>query len=162
MSRAGNPRTRKAWRVRTRSHPEGLGEFAPSASAARAKVISDIRDAWGCSFKDALCEVGGVYRDESRDIQLPPRHPLTASLDPRILHCVVHAYGGRGLKAGYRDHFYTSADDWVLRAGLYHGLFKKHRCDKRIAGQSDMIMYVLTDLGRAVAAGEVETYPRGY
>lgn len=152
-------RIRKAWHIATLSCPEGIVVFAPNASKARAQVIAKIRDAWDCSFRDALCEVRGVTRAAGQDVALPPRHPLTPSIGPKVLHCVVHAYGGRGLKAGYRDHFYTGADDWVMRAALWHGLFRECRRDKGRYGQPDMIGYALTALGKNVAAGEVATYP---
>ncbi len=152
-------RIRKAYSVSV----EGLSPiavFAPDGAKARAQVISSIRDAWGCSFREALDFVGGARRWSPFDVVLPPRHPLAASLNPKILHCVVHAYGGTGLRAGYRDHFYAGADDWVMRAALYHCLFRVLRIDKGRDGRTDMIMYELTDFGRNVARGEVQTYPR--
>lgn len=152
-------RTRKAWSVNmlTRDHYNIV--YAPNAAKARAQVISSVRDAWGCSFRDALFEVRHVSREKELDVVLPPRHPLAEKLNPKILHCVVHAYGGKGLKAGYRDHFYTHADDWVMRAALWHCLFRVYRIDKGRDGRPDGIMYELTALGKNVARGEVVTYP---
>lgn len=152
-------RIRKAYAVMTVACPTGLVTYAQNARAARARVISNVRDAWDCSFRDALREVGRAHRWPHLDIHLPPRHPLAATLSEEVLHCVVHAYGGTGLRAGYRYHFYTSADDWVMQAALYHCLFKIHRIDKSRNHEPDMIMYVLTALGRNVAAGEVKIYP---
>ena len=153
-------RTRKAYRVNTKSH-RGMGIIvhAPNASKARAKVVSDLQSAWECSFKDALMEVGTVHRSPMNDIILPARHPLATTLSEKVLHCVTHAYGGSGEKAGYRDHFYANEHDWVMRAALYHCLFSVFRRDKGRDGRSDMLMYQLTDLGRNVALGEVATYP---
>ena len=153
------PRTRKAWSVKFKGYP-ATTYYAPSASAARAQAIDAVRDAWGCTWDEALSEVARAARAPESDIALPDRHPLAPQLDPKILHCVVHAYGGKGLKAGYRDHFYTCATDWRMSAALYHGLFEVYRRDKGRNGGTDSIMYALTDLGRNVAAGEVETYPR--
>ncbi len=99
-------------------------------------------------------------RNADRDIVLPARHPLAAQLHPELLHCVVHAFGGTGLKAGYRDHFYTSDRDPMPKAAYYHGLFEMHRVPRSYAGSNDMVSYILTDLGKNVARGEVETYPR--
>lgn len=153
-------RIRKAWRFTLKGRAEQPVHFAPTASVARAEMISGIRDAWSCSWRQALGEIISCYRAPEQDVTLPPRHPLAPILDPRILHCVVHAYGGTGLRAGYRDHFYTSADDWELQAALYHGLFSVHRRDPGRCGKPDQIMYELTMLGRNVARGEAETYPR--
>ena len=154
------PRTRKARMVYVRGISELPPTFAPTASIARAQVIATIRDAWGISFGEALSVVGRVLRWPMFDVRLPERHPLAPLLHREILHCVTHAYGGTGYKAGYRDHFYTDADDWALQAGMYHGLFRPYRRDKGRNGAPDMVMYALTDLGKNVAAGEVQTYPR--
>lgn len=151
-------RTRKAWLVSVKGHP-GEPVYAPNASKARAKVITDLRDAWGCTFREALSEVGRVTRLPHLDLTLPPRRPLAETLSTELLHCVVHAYGGRGVNAGCRDHFYTDAGDPIMKAGLYHCLFRVCRRDKGWGGQTDMIMYGLTALGKNVARGEVKTYP---
>lgn len=160
MSEASSaPRIRKAYGVTTLSLQSPIIVHAQNASKARAKIISDVQSAWGCSFKDALVEVRSVHRSPMNDIILPARHPLAATLSEKVLHCVTHAYGGSGEKAGYRDHFYASENNWVMRAALYHCLFSVFRRDKGWGGGSDMIMYQLTDLGRNVARGEVATYP---
>lgn len=156
------PRNRKAWSISVKG-AKGLDVvFAPSASKARAQVIDTLRDAWGLTFREALEHVGAATRWHTRDVSLPDRHPLAAQLPADVLHCVVHAYGGTGERAGYRDHFYTNAGDKTMLGALYHGLFEVARVDPRLFGLRDMVMYVLTDLGRNVASGEVETYPRGY
>lgn len=152
------PRIRKAYSVTVRGHGEQV-VFAPSASKARWQVVSSVRDAWGISFREALNVVRGVSRLPSCDVILPPRHPLANSLSPKILHCVVHAFGGSGLHAGYRDHFYASRKDWQMEAALYHCLFSVYRIDKSRDSGPDMIMYQLTDLGHNVARGELITYP---
>ncbi len=154
-------RRRKAWFVSVNSvSSPGDVVFAPDARAARAQVINGIRDAWDISFREALSLVRGARRWPERDVLLQHPHPLARMLPQSILHCVCHAYGGAGLKAGYRDHFYTSADDAEMKAALYHGLFVVVRTDKGRHGQPNMRMYALTDLGRNVAAGAVKTYPR--
>ncbi len=151
-------RIRKAYRVTVREYSD-ITVYAPNASKARAKVIADVRDAWDCTFREALEKVGRAWRWTAGDVELPQRHPLASSLSREILHCVVHAYGGTGIRAGYRDHFYTCADDPVLRGALYHCLFEVVRKDRGRNGRSDMIMYALTDFGKNVARGEVKTYP---
>lgn len=158
MASPTNPRLRKAWTVIAGG--AHLIYYAPSASKARASAIADLMGAWGVSWREGLDEIGHVWRALEQDVSLPERHPLAPQLHPEILHCVVHAYGGTGLKAGYRDHFYTSADDWQMRAALYHTLFSVYRREKGRDGRPGMIMYELTDLGRDVARGEAKTYPR--
>jgi len=152
-------RLRKSYEVKCRSLGSPVAVFAPTASKARAQVIENVRDAWGCTFREALAEVGRVARAPWSDAILPSRHPLASQISAELLHCVVHAYGGTGFRAGYRDHFYTSADDLVLLGGLYNCLFRVLRRDKGRSGQPDMVMYELTDLGRNVARGEQKTYP---
>jgi len=154
-------RTRKAWEIVLRyREADTVIAFQPSASKARAEVIDRLRDAWGCSWKQALGEIRTCRRAPERDVRLPDRHPLTRQLSYGVLDCVVHAYGGTGLNAGKRDHFYTSDRDPMPKAAYYHGLFEMHRVPRRYAGGRDMVSYTLTALGRNVARGEAETYPR--
>ncbi|MFC5391664.1 hypothetical protein [Bosea vestrisii] len=153
-------RIRKAWEIVLRyREADTFIAFQPSASKARAEVIDRLRDSYGCSWKQALAAIESCTRAPEHDVRLPDRHPLAPQLSAKVLHCVVHAYGGTGLRAGYRDHFYTSADDWELQAALFHCLFRVQRREKGRGGQPDMIMYELTALGRNVARGEAETYP---
>lgn len=150
-----NPRLRKAWRIQ---HDEwDATVYAETRSKATYSLFAESERSW--SFREFLSEVI-VSRDRTRDIQLPDRHPLAAQLDPRILSSVTHAYGGTGLKAGYRDYFYTSESDPILKAAYYHGLFEMHRVPRRLAGDRESISYILTELGKNVARGEAETYPR--
>lgn len=153
-------RLRKAWSVGVRGLSSPSMVYAPTASKARSQAIADLSDAWQLRWCDALRSIEYVRRASSHDVPLPSLHPLAPQLHPGILHCVVHAYGGTGLKAGYRDHFYTSAGDWQMQAALYHGLFRIYRRDPGRHGRPDQIMYELTALGRNVARGEAETYPR--
>ncbi len=153
-------RVRKAWSVGVRGLDSTIIEYAPTVSKARSHAIAGLSDAWQLRWRDALRQIEHVRRAPSFDVKLPEPHPLAPLLDPGILHCVVHAYGGTGLKAGYRDHFYTCADDWQMQAALYHGLFRVYRRDAGRNGRPDQIMYELTALGRNVARGEAETYPR--
>lgn len=152
-------RTRKAWDVITQGCKRPNVVFAKRRATARAEMVSLLRDAWGCSWKEALGQIIAVVRYPENDVHLPPRHPLAGTLHAEILHCVCHAFGGTGMKAGHRDHFYADEDNWALKAALYHGLFRVFRRDKGQAGRANMIMYELTDLGRNVARGEVKTYP---
>lgn len=158
-------RIRKAWQATVHAfngyHIDYV--YAPTRSKAMGQVYRNFSDAWDdFTFKDALKHTR-LVRAAWRDEVIPDRHPLTPQLHPDILHCVVHAYGGKGLKAGYRDHFYTDARDWRLRCAFYHGLFDRYRVDpRRAGGDRDMVMYELTTLGKNVARGEAEVYPRGY
>lgn len=155
-------RIRKCWQVTFHAfgdyHPDYV--FAPTRSKAMGETYRNLSDAWSdLTFKDLL-KYTTVKRAEWRDEVLPERHPLASQISGEILHCVTHAYGGTGLKAGYRDHFYTSNNDWAPKAAYYHGLFERYRVDKRMAGSDRMVMYELTTLGKNVARGEAETYPR--
>ncbi|WP_449255150.1 hypothetical protein [Bosea sp. (in: a-proteobacteria)] len=150
-------RIRKAWRIELDRYDDAATVYAET----RAKTLyglyldleTDLR--FGQFLKQAK-----VSRDAARDIRLPARHPLAAQLDPKILSCVVHAFGGTGSKAGYREHYYTSDRDPMPKAAYYHGLFEMHRAPEWYAGSRDMVSYILTDLGKNVARGEAETYPR--
>lgn len=154
-------RVRKAYSLAMRGYErEPSTIYAPSAAKAKAEFYSGVSDAWDISWRVFLRELAWCRRSPERDMALPEPHPLARSLDPSILHCVVHAHGGKGLKAGYRDHFYASDDDWEMKAAFYHGLFEIHRKDKGRGGRCDMVMYQLTAMGKNVAAGEAETYPR--
>ncbi len=156
-------RIRKAYSLAMRDHErEPSIVYAPNASKAKSEFYSSVSDVWDISWRVFLRDLAWCRREPDRDQKLPDRHPLTASLAPGILHCVVHAHGGKGLKAGYRDHFYAPDDDWEMKAAFYHGLFDVHRKDRGRDGRCDMVMYALTPLGRNVADGECETYPRAW
>jgi hypothetical protein len=160
---ANKERTRKAWQATVSGYGTTITDYiyAPTRGKAVSELYYRLSDAWNMKFKDVL-KYARVVRAEWRDQVLPERHPLAPHLSSDILHCVEHAYGGTGLKAGYRDHFYTSDSDPVMKAAYYHGLFDRYRVDKRMAGSSNMVMYELTLLGKNVARGEAEVYPRGY
>lgn len=151
-------RVRKAYQVTIRGFDGPKIVYAPTHSKACASAFRDLRDVWDISFRDFLKQ-SKVRRAPWSDVTLPDRHPLAPQLDAEILHCVVHAYGGTGLKAGYRDHFYTSESEWRMKAAYYHSLFERYRVDKRYAGGPDMVMYSLTTLGRNGDRGEAEHYP---
>lgn len=152
-------RTRNAWSVTTRGF-EPATIHAPTRAKARAEAIRRIRDAYDISWVDAAREIVSVTRHAYMDRALPCRHPLAGWLPPNVLSCVTHAYGGTGRNAGYRDYFYSPAIDKTMAAARYHDLFSVLRIDPGRDGRPDYLMHTLTDLGRAVAAGEVETYPR--
>jgi len=151
-------RIRKAYEIHINGCPAQI-VYARTAAKARSEIIGGIVDSWSITWREAMDEITSCRRAPSHDKRLPDRHPLAASLHPKILHNVTHAYGGTGLKAGHRDHFYADKCDWTMKAALYEGLFSAYRRDKGRDGRPDMIMYELTELGRNVAAGEVRTYP---
>jgi hypothetical protein len=149
-------RIRKAWRIQHDDYDATV--YGETRSKATYLLYSQTEQHE--SFAAFLRSIS-VSRDEGRDVHLPARHPLAATLDSRILSNVVHAFGGTGLKAGYRDHFYTSDQNLMMKAAYYHGLFRMFRVPQSFAGSRDMISYTLTDLGKNVARGEAETYPSG-
>lgn len=156
-------RLRKAWAVLTISHEPRDGPsiyFAPTRAKARAAMIADIRDAWGCTFMEAAEVIRSIRREPARDVRLPPRHTLAQQLGDKLLHIVVHAYGGLGPRAGHRDYFYTRSDDAELLALVKAGLFSKGReyDARRGADTVPHAYFLLTDLGKTVAAGEQPEY----
>lgn len=157
-------RRRMAWAVLTRAHAACDGPsiyYAPTRAKARAQVIADIRDAWDCGWMDAAKTIRSLRRAPERDVVLPPRHELADRIGEKLLGLVVHAYGGKSLRAGYRDHFYTRADDADLLALTSLGLFQKGRqYPASASGGEPYAYFVLTDLGKRVAAGEQPEYPR--
>lgn len=156
-------RTRKAWAVRSTSmRPEDPDhiEYAPTRSKARAAVVATMRECWSCSFADALKTITSLHRAPEHDILLPPRHELAAELEPDLLAVVTHAYGGTGRNAGYRSHYYTSTDDARMLLLVERGLFRQGRViPNAMGGKEPYAYFVLTKLGREVAAGEKAEYP---
>ena len=151
-------RIRKAWFVTSNYWDcHGATVYAETRSKALYQIYvdSECQLSFGQFLKRAK-----ITRNAGSDIVLPDRHPLAAHLAPKILSCVTHAYGGTGHKAGYRDHYYTSDRDPMPKAAFYHGLFDMCRVPRSYAGSDDMVSYRLTDLGKNVARGEAETYPR--
>ncbi|MCP4564018.1 MAG: hypothetical protein GY873_30340 [Bosea sp.] len=149
-------RIRKAWRLTSEHWDDSATAYAETGSKALYRLYVEADSS--ATFAQFLKRVR-VRRDAGRDIILPDRHPLAEQLSREVLSCVVHAYGGRGLKAGNRDHFFTSERSPAPKAAYYHGLFEMHRAPEWYAGSKDMISYRLTDLGQNVARGEAETYP---
>lgn len=150
-------RLRKAWRVTIDGYDDSDVVYAETRSKAMYWLYVQMDTSM--RFGDLLKRTT-IVREPARDITLPDRHPLAEQIAPEVLHCIVHAYGGTGAKAGYRDHFYTSDRDPMPKAAYYHGLFEMHRVPRWHAGSRDAVSYILTDLGRNVARGEAETYPR--
>lgn len=150
-------RIRKAWRIEIDGYDDAATIHAPT----RSKAVYDLycRMETDRRFGDFLQYVRAT-RDPAGDITLPPRHPLAPHLDRRILGAVTHAFGGTGAKAGYRGHYFTSLRDPMPKAAYYHGLFEMNRVPEWYAGNRDSVSYTLTDLGKNVARGEIETYPR--
>lgn len=156
-------RLRKAWAIRTTSHdicdPDDI-KYAPTRAKARAAVIDNMRDAWGCSWLAAAEAITSIRRAPERDVVLPARHPLADQIGAKLLDNVVHAYGGTGLKAGYRDYYYTSSDDSELLELADLGLFLRGQVvPKAFGGEKPYAYFHLTDLGKQVAASVQPEYP---
>lgn len=152
-------RIRKAYHYRADLDHTCTGTiYAPSAAAARSDLYRRLADCWSLTFREFLEMRIFWTRRPSEDITLPDRHPLTADLAPDDLHVVTHAFGGTWPKAGWRDHFFTSADDPQLTRLTALGLFVRGPIlDSRIY-PSGSAYFTLTSLGRAVAAGEQALY----
>lgn len=157
-------RIRLAWAVVTTSHephdPPSI-VFAPTRSAARALAISQMRDAWDCTFMAAARAIRSLRRAPESDVNLPLRHALAAQIDAKLLDIVVHAYGGKQLRAGHRDHFYTRSDDPDLLRLVELGLFQlgPEYDARRGADTVPHRYFLLTETGKLVAAGEQPEYP---
>lgn len=156
-------RMRMAWAVLTTAHAACDGPsivYAPTREKARAQTIASMRDAWDCGFMDATRAIRSIRRAPERDVALPPRHPLAGQIGDKLLALIVHAYGGKSLKAGRRDHFYTRTDDTELVELTRLGLFERGRTwPATVSGGEPHAYFLLTDLGKLVAAGEQPEYP---
>lgn len=155
-------RIRLAWAIRTTSHEVRDSSsiyFAPTRAKARALIISAIQDSWGCTWIRAAAGITSIRRAPEKDVQLPPRHALAEQIGDKLLQIVVHAYGGKSLKAGYRDHFFTNTNDADLLTLTEAGLFSKGREHPAASRDEPMAYFILTDLGRLIAAGEQAEYP---
>lgn len=156
-------RRRKAWAIRTDwtdpCDPDDI-LFAPTASKAKGLAIHWFLDAGiplGEAFRRMRCR-----RAPEHDVLLPPRHPLADRMGPELLALVTHAFGGTGLKAGYRDYFYTEAGDWdfyrlVTDFGMFDG---PHNVGKPDPDGRRYGYFHLTDLGKQVARSVQPEYPR--
>mgnify|MGYP003502879251 FL=1 len=135
--------------------------YAPTASMARGELYSDVSSAWGSTFKEFLMiHQPSIRRAPSHDVTLPERHPTALEISKEQLHIVVHAFGGDGPDAGYRDHFYTDADDANLHSLTNKGLFKVGRAFPAGTECGARAYFHLTKAGKQVALGEQRLYPR--
>ncbi len=132
--------------------------YAPTASAAKAALYSELNDVWGISFKEFLTLILHLWRAPHRDVLLPDRHPLAESLTREELGAVVHAHGGTGFSAGYRDYFLTAADDVTLNRCVHLGLFVKGPVLPTRSYPAGSAYFTLTALGKEVAQGEQHVY----
>jgi hypothetical protein len=155
-------RTRKAYAIRFKGRDDDRISIvhAPSAGKARADLYRDLSDVYSWSWHEFVTEIESCRRSPADDITLPERHPLAELVAPELIDMAVHAYGGRSAKAGYRDHYFTSLDDWRMKACVYHGLFERGNTFKRRGSHDKHDAYfILTSLGTNVARGEQPTYP---
>lgn len=164
---ASNPngaRRRKAWTLQVRGLDGSDIVFARTASAARAVVARSLMDAWDISFGEAVRTIR-VRRAAGADVILPARHPVADDLSDRERHCLLHAYGGTGLKAGYRDHFFTDEGNPDLVRLVERGLMDGPHCDVAWARSADFgcrdAYFYLNDMGRQVCLSLQPTYPDG-
>lgn len=153
------PRIRKAYSYQMPDDCQSTGPiYAPDAVSARSQLYSRLADCWSMTFRGFL-ELGISYaREPAWDIALPDRHPLASELSQDDLSVITHAYGGTGPKAGWRDHFFTAADDQQLTRLADAGLFERGPVLDGSVHPSGSAYFILTDLGRAVAAGEQALY----
>lgn len=137
-------RTRKAWTVRVAwwDGDYSCTLYGPSASKVRSKVHRDVD---GVTFADIT-----VRRCQEHDITLPVPDEIALGLTPKERHALLHAHGstcGDVMKAGFRDYFYTSANDPVLCSLAEKGLMR--RTGKGWGDES--VYFVTTDAGKHCA-----------
>lgn len=137
-------RIRKAWTVRVAwwDEDDSCTLYGPSASKVRSKVQRDVD---GVTFADIT-----VRRCKERDITLPVPDEIALGLTPKERHALLHAHGstcGDVMKAGFRDYFYTSANDPVLCSLVEKGLMR--RTGKGWGDES--VYFVTTDAGKHCA-----------
>ncbi|MGO4338974.1 hypothetical protein AB4037_29070 [Labrys sp. KB_33_2] len=132
--------------------------YAPDTVSARSQLYSRLADCWSITFRGFLGLGISYAREPAWDVALPDRHPLASELSQHDLSVISHAYGGTGPKAGWRDHFFTAADDQQLCRLADAGLFERDPLLDGGIHPSGSAYFILTDLGRAVAAGEQSLY----
>ncbi|MFZ2869639.1 hypothetical protein [Zavarzinia sp.] len=164
---ASNPkgtRRRKAWTVQVLGLDGSDIVFARTASAARAVKARSLQDAWDISFRGAVRMIS-VRRAAGADVILPARHPVVEDLSDRERHCLLHAFGGVGLKAGYRDHFFTSEGNPDLVRLVERGLMDGPHCHIAWSRPADFgcrhAYFYLNEMGRQVCLSLQPTYPDG-
>jgi hypothetical protein len=154
-------RIRKAFRVSINGTDSSEIVHAPTASKARASVISDLTEC-GWSFRDAIVSTK-VRRSPANDVTLPDQHRLVAELDEQDRRIIAHAFGSRVRmgKEGYRDHYCTDpADRRLLRLSWEFGLFSGPHGEGAY-GDTGMFcgaFFHLTELGKVVARSMLPTY----
>ncbi|RVT91364.1 hypothetical protein EOD42_22175 [Rhodovarius crocodyli] len=155
-------RHRKAYEVRASSADEPDCVYAPTAAKAKAQLVSRMED---CGWSGNLWAELSARRLPERDVWLSHPHPVLERLTDDEKHAIAHAYGVTSRNPGYRDHFATHASDMTLLRLAYEELIFTPPAASRmnpsfLDGTPDMVFFYLTDLGKAVAASMVETYPR--
>lgn len=137
-------RIRKAWTVSVAWWDDGHSctLYGPSASKVCSKVHRDVD---GATFADIT-----VRRCKKKDIILPAPDEIALGLTPKERDALLHAHGstcGDVMKAGFRDYFYTSANDPVLCSLAEKGLMRS--TGKGWGNES--VYFVTTDAGKRCA-----------
>lgn len=144
-------RLRKAWEVRVKGYDEPGIYYAATAGKARMQAWYSI---------DTIGRVVDitVRRARWRDVELPDRDPTADQLSDKAMHCLLHAFGadqGDPTKAGYRDYFYTVADDPPLVELSQLGLMSPNYRHSSSEGE---IYFHMTAAGKRVALSLVPEY----
>lgn len=147
-------RIRKAWVMRLQGYEFEVIRYAETASKARYAAYLD----WSESFPDLTIMRISAKRAAHADVTLPAEHRLVADLTDEQRDIVSHAVGN-----GPRAHFCTDPGDLdMLRLAWEFGLFDGPYGEREYGRTPGWVgaFFYLTDLGRAVAASMVPTYPR--
>ncbi len=149
-------RIRKAWQIEHEDYDGAWIVHAPTRSKAKIKSFLDADGRFNEVFGITCCR-----RSPANDVHFPEPHRLLADLTEKERDIVLHAFGVRGEKFGFRDHFCTAAGDRrLLRLSWEFGLFTGPHGKDPYAGDGPWVgnFFYLTDLGRAVALSMVPTY----
>lgn len=146
-------RTRKAWRVTVDGWDDDGLYFAHTAGEARMACWRALDRERGLIVKIT------ARRWKEKDEALPERSPIADDLNEKETHCLLHAFGVNEYepwKAGYRDHFYTSASNEKMQSLVGKGLM--HSGAEPCWGGRGHVYFRLTDLGKHVALSLTPLY----
>ncbi|MFZ2869359.1 hypothetical protein [Zavarzinia sp.] len=136
--------------------------FAPTASKARWLIVSRLQDCgWFETDTGKAFAAVRVHRAPRYDTVLPPEHPVVADLTWQEKRALIHAYGGTGANAGYRDHYCTHAGNPTLVRLVERGLMTGPVHGNPELWGEDTAFFYLNWMGLRVALSLQPTYPEG-
>lgn len=151
---AGGDRIRKAWLVNVRGYDESSITFARDAGKARIDVWRRVVD----TNSSVRVPDVKVRRHSEADERYPARSPVIDTLTQKELDALLHAFGVRSdtSRFGYRDHYFTDANDPVLVGLTVKGLMRPLPAGKHDNGN---VYFIMTMEGRSAALSVVPLHP---